>query len=146
MPRRHKNDRMEKARGQIARNIRAAIDEAGITQAQLAERLDAGPGAVGNWCQGRSIPTLENLILIAREVRQSVSWLVGDALHGFDTLERFERDLAVRLGGERLRALANVPDEALLTQVDLLIRSWSAPPEAEKSARQPVPIGRKRRK
>jgi transcriptional regulator with XRE-family HTH domain len=137
---------MEKARDQIARNIRAAIAEAGITQAELAKKLHAGPGAVGNWGQGLTVPSLENLILIALEVRQSVSWLVGDALHGFDTLERFERDLAVRLGGERLRALADVSDADLLPQIDLLIRSRPAPSEmdavAPKSAR-PTRLRRK---
>lgn len=146
MPRRHKNERMEMARKQVARNIRAAIDEAGITQAELASRLDAGPGAVGNWCQGRSVPTIENLILIAREVRQSVSWLVGDALHGFDTLERYERDLAVRLGGERLRALGDVPDSDLLPQIDLLIRSRATPPEMQTGAHRPAKRRAVRRK
>lgn len=146
MPRRHKDERMEAARKQFAANLRAALADAGMGQADLAKKLHASPGSVGNWCQGIALPSVENLILTAMVVRQSVSWLVGDALHGFDTLERYERDLAIRLGGERLRALARVPDDALLAQVDLLIRSLPAPPQADSAAPKITSIRQRRRK
>lgn len=146
MPRRHKTDRMNAARAQFARNLTAAIEDAGITQADLARALGASPGTVGNYCQGLSVPALENLIIIARTVRQSVSWLVGDVLHGTDTLEQYERALAIRLGGERLRALAHVPDDSLLSQIDLLIRSWPAPVETDTAQRKPTPIRQRARK
>lgn len=146
MGRRHDDERMKAARKQFSRNLRAAIEDAGIDQAELARRLGIGPSSVGNWCQGRAIPSVENLILTASIVRQSVSWLVGDALHGFDTLERYERDLAIRLGGQRLRALAQVPDATLLAQVDLLIRSHPSPSETSNEHPKPARLRPARRK
>lgn len=129
MPKKHGTDRTTAARRQLARNLRASMADAGLGNADLARRLGVSPSTVGDWVSGRSAPSIENLVLVASIVRQSVSWLCGDALHGLDTLEHHQQDLAVRLGGERLRALSRVPDEALLAQIDLLLRSH--PPTEE---------------
>lgn len=125
MPKRHDTVRTNAVREQFARNLVAARDEAGLNNTDLATRLKVKPSTVGDWCSGRSAPTLENLVLIASVVRQSLSWLCGDSLHGLDTLEHHQQDLAVRLGGERLRALREISDSDLLGQIDLLIRGDS---------------------
>lgn len=141
MPKKHHTKQTVAARQQLARNLRAAMAETGMKPAELAAKVKVGPSTVGDWLSGRSAPSLENLLLVATIVRQSVSWLVGDALHGLDTLEQYQQELAVRLGGERLRGLRNVPDDVLLGQLDLLIRSH---PDTDETSIEPVK-SRKRR-
>jgi transcriptional regulator with XRE-family HTH domain len=110
----------QELRDRFAANLRAALEDAGLTQADLARMIGVSPGSIGNWCQATAMPSVEHLVEIARIVRQSVSWLVGDRLYGTDSLESLEHELAVRLGGDRLRSARHIPDSALLGQFDLL--------------------------
>lgn len=114
-------------REQFGRHLRAALDDAGMTPADLSRATMLTPGTIGDYLSGRSAPSIVNLILIARAVKQSVSWLVGDSLHGRDTLEYHQKELALRLGGERLRALADVEDDELWAMIDLLIKGSESP-------------------
>lgn len=146
MPKRHDTAQTRAVRNQFAANLRAAMADAGIGNAELARRVKVGASTVGDWVSGRSAPSLENITLVAREVRQSVSWLCGDAMHGLDTIEQHERHLALRLGGERLRALRVVPDDVLLGQIDLLIRSHLAAAQTSADESAPRRTRRSRRK
>ena len=132
MPKKHKTRQMTDLRAQFVRHLLAAIADAGLDQSKLARLVDLKPGTVGDYCSGRSSPGMENLVLVADALGQSVSWLVGDKLHGTDTLERHQKDLAIRVGGERLRALGAVPDDELLAQLDELIQRHPITAETSK--------------
>ena len=146
MPKKHETERTVAARKQFARNLCAAMEDQRLTPAELARQMNLTSQTVSDWRSGRSAPGLENLIILAGKVRQSISWLCGDAFHGTDTLEHHQQDLAVRLGGERLRALSRVPDSDLLPQIDLLIRTYPTTAETDARSTNVRPIGRKRRK
>ena len=48
----------------------------GLSQAELAERLGVSPSAVGMYEQGRRIPSVDILILLAREFCVSLHFLI----------------------------------------------------------------------
>lgn len=50
-------------------NLQQAIKEAGLTQAELARRLNLGEAQLSRWCRGVSTPGLQN--------RQRLSFLLG---------------------------------------------------------------------
>lgn len=143
MPKRHDSERTKAVRQQFGKNLRAALEYSGQTQAALAREIDVGPQTVSDYIGGRSLPSVDTLVLIAAFVGQSVSWLVGDAFHGRDTLEAHQKDLALRLGGERLKALAEVEDEDLWAVMDLLIKGTNG--QSETKSAKPKTRPRRRR-
>lgn len=48
----------------------------GLSQAELAERLGVSPSAVGMYEQGRRAPSIDMLILLAREFGISLHFLI----------------------------------------------------------------------
>lgn len=58
----------------VGQRIRFAREVRGLTQVQLALRLDVKRGAVGNWELDKGVKT-ENLIAIAKALQCSVDWL-----------------------------------------------------------------------
>jgi transcriptional regulator with XRE-family HTH domain len=63
-------------RRQISERIKSARRSAGLTQRQLAEKLDVSAGAVGQWETG-GVPTAERLATLADSLRVSLDWLLG---------------------------------------------------------------------
>lgn len=55
-----------------------ALRAAGIpaTQSAIAEMLGVGQSAVSHWATGKSFPSLELLVKLARATRVSIDWLV----------------------------------------------------------------------
>ncbi len=83
----------------IARQVVAAREALGYTQAQLAERVPCNPQTVSNWETGRRQPRYADLVRLAEILRRPVSWFLGEA-HGdeglrevADAFERIRRDL-----------------------------------------------------
>jgi transcriptional regulator with XRE-family HTH domain len=62
------------------KRLKAARERAGLTQAELAQRLDVSRALPGHWETGRKTPSYEILTRIARVLDVSVSWLTGDTL------------------------------------------------------------------
>lgn len=48
----------------------------GLSQAELAERLGVSPSAIGMYEQGRRTPSIDILILLAREFSISLHFLI----------------------------------------------------------------------
>lgn len=55
----------------IGENIRAARKEAGVSQKELAERLQVHQKDISRWENGAHVPTVEMLIKICRELNVS---------------------------------------------------------------------------
>ena len=55
----------------IGENIRAARKKAGVSQKELAERLQGHQKDISRWENGAHIPTVEMLIKICRELNAS---------------------------------------------------------------------------
>lgn len=63
---------------QIGNNIAACRKRCGLTQAELAEKLDYSDKAVSKWERGDSLPDVITLMLLAQKLGVSVNELVGE--------------------------------------------------------------------
>lgn len=73
----------------IAERITQAREARGLTQEELARRLDIGTKSVWRWEKGTAEPRAGTLPALARELRVTLSWLLtGEDDEG----ERLERD------------------------------------------------------
>jgi transcriptional regulator with XRE-family HTH domain len=61
----------------LGRRIKAARDQAGLQQAELARRCEVIPTTVWRWEVGRAEPSLSMLRTIARETGTDLGWLAG---------------------------------------------------------------------
>lgn len=98
---------MQKRRpeSRVGGNIRAALQNAGMTQAALAKELGVSPGAVSNWLKGRRIPDDADLQRIAAATKMPV-----EELHGLTPEEQGDQ-----LGGFLIQLAAAIqPGQTLL--------------------------------
>lgn len=58
--------------------IKAARDQAGLTQAELAEKLHITQSAVSHWEQGIGMPSAKQIPLIAEALKTTVAKLFGE--------------------------------------------------------------------
>ncbi len=63
---------------QIGRNIAAHRKRCGLTQAELAQRLNYSDKAISKWERGESLPDVVTLVALAERFRITVSELVSD--------------------------------------------------------------------
>lgn len=68
----------EQVKARIGANIAFYRKQAGLTQAQLAERLNYSDKAVSKWERGESIPDVLTLMQIAAQFQVTVDALLGD--------------------------------------------------------------------
>ena len=57
---------------------KARMEELEITQQKLADKLGMTRGGVGHYLSGRREPSLDDLIIIAKELRMTLDELAGD--------------------------------------------------------------------
>jgi len=74
----------------VGLRIREARKAAGLTQDALAERLDRTVESISNLERGKSLPSLEGLAAIARELGLRLSDLVADIEAGSADREQLE--------------------------------------------------------
>lgn len=60
----------------LAKQIRTLRINAGMSQSQLAENLNVSPSAVGMYEQGRRMPSIDLLILLASFFNVSLDYLI----------------------------------------------------------------------
>lgn len=104
-----------------AARVRASMEKAAVSGRAVARHCGISPQVVSDCRAGRSLPSLENLIAFSALVSEPVSFLIGDRLHGKESIESLSRALGARLGRARLRALAEVSDSELKDAIDLLL-------------------------
>ena len=67
----------------LAKQIKSLRINAGMSQLQLAKKLNIGPSAVGMYEQGRRTPSVDMIILIARTFGVSLDYLImGSEISG----------------------------------------------------------------
>lgn len=66
----------------IGARIAALRREAGLSQAELAKRLQVSPSAMGMYEQGRREPSMETLVAMARELKVSTDYLLTGSPFG----------------------------------------------------------------
>lgn len=67
----------------LAKQIKNLRTNAGMSQLQLAKKLNVGPSAVGMYEQGRRTPSIDILILIAKIFSVSLDYLImGSEISG----------------------------------------------------------------
>lgn len=73
----------------LANQIIFLRKRAGMSQSQLAEKLNVSPSAVGMYEQGRRVPSVDLLILLARLFGVSIDYLItGEEVRSSITYER----------------------------------------------------------
>ena len=53
------------------------LDEKGISQSAFAKRIGMSQGVINNYCTGKREPSLDTLVLISKELGESVDFLLG---------------------------------------------------------------------
>lgn len=70
--------------------------EAGLTQAQLAEKINVKRYNIADWEQGRTEPSLANLVALAKALNTSVEFLLGIDNFAIEEIEQhYERILDI---------------------------------------------------
>ncbi len=79
----------------LANQITILRKEAGMSQSQLAEKLNVGPSAIGMYEQGRRTPAIDILVQMAKLFEVSLDYLIT----GTETLNAttFEKDAVPQL-------------------------------------------------
>ena len=112
-------------RQNIATNISAMRNAAGMTQAQFAEKLNYTDKAISKWERGESVPDIAVLWKIADMFGVSVDWLISD--HG--TTEATPDAEAVRAGKRNrllISLLSSVGVWFIATIVFIVLKSLNA--------------------
>jgi transcriptional regulator with XRE-family HTH domain len=99
----------------VARRVREARDHAGLTQAELAERLDVTQTAVSYWEGGKRAPGLDDLIAIADALNQPVTYFLP-LKSSRESIRTLLRATADRLDARQLRDVL----DALLDEAEAL--------------------------
>lgn len=72
-------------------NLRIALRKRGMSQSELARRLEVTRTTVSNWCSGQRTPSLANMRAIARALDMSIAEILGQEIILAETKE--ERDV-----------------------------------------------------
>ena len=56
--------------------IREAIDDVGMTVSDMADKISVSVGAVYRWCEGYSLPTLDNLVILSHFTKTPIDYLI----------------------------------------------------------------------
>ena len=101
----------------LAQNIRSFRKRMGLTQEQLAERLNITLGTVSKWERGTSEPALPYLMGLAEIFRVSVDAMIGFSMGGGDAdteadrIRAMDREMAIeQVAAEYDRALMKFPN------------------------------------
>lgn len=62
----------------VALLLRQLSAAEGLSQAEVAERLDVSIQAIGNWKRGKDLPALDHLIALADLGGVPIDWLLRD--------------------------------------------------------------------
>lgn len=113
----------------FADRFKAARLRAGLTQAEVAERLGVSKALPGHWEAGRKVPSMGKLEALARLLDVSVSWLTGDKVG--DESSRYDPRaddpagiLADYMAPPGLRDLAS--NQALVSALKVQPEEWEA--------------------
>lgn len=114
--------------------------EKGLTQMELAERLNVSRQAVSRWEVGAAVPSTENLKVLSELFETTVDYLLGDSDESYREIEDEQNQSSVKVVADihkrEQRILLSIIVVLLL--VLTLIISYLLIPRADKA--KPVPI------
>ncbi|MBQ3571256.1 MAG: helix-turn-helix transcriptional regulator [Clostridia bacterium] len=61
----------------FSERLKQVLQENNMSQSELAKRIKMSQGVVNNYCTGKREPTLDVLILICKELKESADFLLG---------------------------------------------------------------------
>ena len=82
----------------VGKNIKKTREEKGLSQEQLAERLNMTRQAVSNWERGKTEPDIETLQRLSEVLEVSVEELI----YGEKAKTGMPRDLSIKIGSDGL--------------------------------------------
>ena len=65
-------------KSRLAENIRAAMEDEGVTTAELARRLEDHERQVRRWRNGETVPSFDNVTKLAFELGREPGWFYLD--------------------------------------------------------------------
>ena len=94
----------------LGERIAALRRQAGLSQAQLAQRLQISPSAMGMYEQGRREPSMETVVALAREFQVSTDYLLTGT-HPDPPQQRLEEVMLrrIRAADENLEMRTQAP-------------------------------------
>lgn len=87
----------------VAERVRQAREEAGLTQAQLADRIDKAQTTVSFWEAGKRTPSLDDLIQLSDILRKDVYYFLPPSAEQVRAVPTMLRAVADRLASTDLR-------------------------------------------
>lgn len=102
----------------------------GLTQVELAEKLDVSRQAVSKWESDMTVPSIDNLKILGKLYGVSMDYLLNDELEQFETSKKettVESDCSVRSANRmnKQRVLAILLACVLLLTVSLTVKKLS---------------------
>jgi transcriptional regulator with XRE-family HTH domain len=110
--------------------LKAARERAGLTQAEVAQRLGVSKALPGHWENGVKTPSLGKIEAVAKLLNVSVSWLMDDSIgkepSRYDDREPASPDsiLSDYLSPPGLRDLAS--NKELIAALDITADEWAS--------------------
>jgi len=96
----------------LGRNIRQARCRLGLTQEQMAERIDMAPEVYGRMERGHLVPRLERFVALCRALGESPDRLIfpPDGSEELEALEDFQIGTEASIEALRMALAANLRD------------------------------------
>jgi len=98
----------------LGERIRQLRKEAGLSQAELADKIGADPGRVSRYEAGRITPSAEALVRLAETLNVSIAHLLVDGI------PRRPLHSAQDALGDRLAAVAELPPDDLASLLNII--------------------------
>jgi transcriptional regulator with XRE-family HTH domain len=98
----------------LAERIRQLRKEAGLSQAELADKIGADPGRVSRYEAGRITPSADALVRLAETLNVSIDHLLVDGI------PRRPLHSAQDALGDRLAAVAELPADDLASLLNII--------------------------
>ena len=102
----------------VGANISRLRKSAGLTQTELADRLNVSFQAVSNWERGQSCPDIANLMELAKLFGVSVDRILGSE-RAAELVTDISEEKAPKMSAEEIKNFAPILDEA---QADSVVR------------------------
>ena len=100
----------------LGHRIVEARKRLGITQGELAGKIEVTPGAISQFEKDTAAPSLETAVVLAKKLGVSTDWLLGIESEDLDSAQAdFKRTSALRL----MKDLAKALDDGRLQQTDI---------------------------
>lgn len=97
----------------LAENLKRLRKENGLTQEELAERINVSPGVISKWERGTSEPDLSSLLLLAKVFKSSVDAILEYSVENEDPMKISEEILSLKRE-IKIKEAVELANEALL--------------------------------